>query len=147
VEQLARQALADVRTAVAGYRETSLPSELVSARVALDAAGIEAELPNAVDDVPGERRELAGWTLREGVTNVVRHSGARHCRVRVDRHGIEISDDGRGPASYGADASGPGPARIDGHGLAGLRERAYKAGAAVAVARSPEGGFVLRVTW
>ena len=147
VEQLARQALADVRTAVAGYRETSLPSELVSARVALDAAGIEAELPNAVDDVPGERRELAGWTLREGVTNVVRHSGARHCRVRVDRHGIEISDDGRGPASSGAGASGPESTRIVGHGLAGLRARAHKAGAAVAVARSPEGGFVLRVTW
>ena len=54
------------------------------ARDRAEAAGIEADLPGAVDEVPGERRELFGWVVREGVTNVVRHSGAaRGARVRV----------------------------------------------------------------
>ena len=86
VERLARDALADVRAAVSGFRETSLAGELVTARAALDVAGIEAELPGAVDHVPGERRELFGWAVREGV-NVIRHSGARRCRVVVNADG------------------------------------------------------------
>ncbi len=60
VELLARDALADVRAAVSGYRDGSLAGELVSARTALDAAGIEAELPGAVDGVPAERRSSPG---------------------------------------------------------------------------------------
>jgi two-component system sensor histidine kinase DesK len=139
VEQLARTALADVRSAVAGYREGGLAGELASARAALDAAGVEAELPGAVDEVPGERRELFGWTVREGVTNIVRHSGARHCRIAVDRGGVTITDDGRGPNEAGTPASGLG--------LKGLSERAETAGAVLTVGRAPEGGFLLRVGW
>ncbi len=139
VERLARDALADVRAAVAGYREANLAVELAWARAALDAAGIEAVLPGAVDDVPGERRQLFGWAVREGVTNVVRHSGARRCAVRLSPDAVEIVDDGRGP--------GPGSPDPSGHGLAGLRERATQAGAVLTVAHAPEGGFVLRVGW
>jgi two-component system sensor histidine kinase DesK len=147
VERLARDALADVRAAVSGFRETSLAGELVTARAALDVAGIEAELPGAVDDVPGERRELFGWAVREGVTNVIRHSGARRCRVVVNADGVEVSDDGRGPvAEVGAERGGD-PAQATGHGLAGLRERAAAVGAAVTVGRSADGGFRLRVGW
>ena len=83
LERLSRDALADVRRAVEGYRELSLPGELARARTALAAAQIEAVLPNSTDDVPSERRELFAWTIREGVTNVIRHSGARHCSVRA----------------------------------------------------------------
>lgn len=150
VEHLARDSLADVRAAVSGFRETSLAGELVTARTALDVAGIEAELPGTVDHVPGERRELFGWAVREGVTNVIRHSGARHCRVVVHADGIEVSDDGRGPATGGfpdGDHGGPGADGVAGHGLAGLRERAAAAGAAVTVGRSADGGFRLRVGW
>jgi two-component system sensor histidine kinase DesK len=147
VERLARDALADVRAAVSGFRETSLAGELVTARAALDVAGIEAELPGAVDHVPGERRELFGWAVREGVTNVIRHSGARRCRVVVQADGVEVSDDGRGPVAD-PDARHDGePAQATGHGLAGLRERAAAAGAAVTVGRSADGGFRLRVGW
>jgi len=52
VEALARQALADVRSAVSGFRDVTLAGELAGARAALDAAGIDADLPNAIDDVP-----------------------------------------------------------------------------------------------
>ncbi len=76
IERLSREALADVRATVAGYRGVTLAAEISSARSALAAAGVHADLPGAVDDVPGERRELFGWVLREGVTNVVRHSDA-----------------------------------------------------------------------
>jgi two-component system, NarL family, sensor histidine kinase DesK len=136
VERLARTALADVRSTAAGYRNVSLAAELASARTALDAAGIEAELAGAVDDVPADRLELFGWTVREGVTNVVRHSGARHCRVTVDPLQVEITDDGAGPGRSEA-----------GNGLTGLRERAEAAGAQLLVEGPAEGGFRLRVGW
>ena len=74
VERLTRQVLADVRAAVAGYREVSLAVELATAREVLGAAGIAADLPGAVDEVPAGQRELFGWVVREGVTNAVRHS-------------------------------------------------------------------------
>jgi len=136
VEQLARTALADVRTTAAGYRNLTLAAELASARTALDTAGIEAELSGAVDEVPVERLELFGWAVREGVTNVVRHSGARHCRVTVDRSQVEIIDDGSGPGRSSA-----------GNGLTGLRERAEAAGAQVLIDGAEHGGFRLRVGW
>ncbi|WP_246281594.1 sensor histidine kinase [Fodinicola acaciae] len=136
VHRLARDALADVRTTVAGYREGSLAAELAGARAALAAAGIEAELPSGADQVAGARRALFGWTLREGVTNVVRHSGAGTCRVTLTADSIEVADDGVGPSE----------ASSDGHGLIGLAERVEAAGGRLAVGRAPEGGFLLRVT-
>jgi two-component system, NarL family, sensor histidine kinase DesK len=142
VEALARQALADVRTAVAGYREVSLAGELASARAALEAAGIVAELPGAVDDVEPERREVMAWAVREGVTNVVRHSRAHHAWVRLTKDGVEIADDGVGPSDPG-EAVEPASS----HGLVGLRERAAAAGASVVVERREGGGFALRVCW
>jgi two-component system sensor histidine kinase DesK len=136
VESLARAALADVRAAVAGYRELSLAGELVSARAALTAADIKADLPTTVDEVPEENRELFAWVVREGVTNVVRHSGAKRCTIRIGAAEIEILDDGKGPTPGGG---------TSGHGLVGLRERADQAGASVQIGQAPGGGFRLAV--
>jgi len=134
LERLSRDALADVRRAVDGYRELTLPGELARARMALEAAQIEAHLPNSTDEVPTELRELFAWTIREGVTNVVRHSRARACTVTLTATAVEVADDGRG--AEGAVSAG--------NGLAGLRERASAAGATVVTAvRDP--GFSLRV--
>ncbi len=163
VERIARQALADVRAAAAGFREVTLAGELASARTALAAAGIEADLPDqGITSLPQPQQELFGWAVREGVTNVVRHSGATRCRIRVTASQVEIGDDGCGPPApadgtahraggcddWPADdldalASGYGPGC--GHGLAGLRERAAATGATVSVGRSAAGGFALRV--
>jgi len=150
VERIARQALADVRGAAAGYRVATLDGELASARTALAAAGIEADLPDHdISGIPRLRQELFGWAVREGVTNVIRHSGATRCVIRVTPDEVEISDDGTGPGQCPrAQATGPdaGPDPLpSGHGLSGLRERAAAAGATVGVARSPLGGFALRV--
>jgi two-component system sensor histidine kinase DesK len=136
VEQLARAALADVRAAVAGYRELSLAGELVAARAALQAAEIKAELPTVVDEVPEDNRELFAWVVREGVTNVIRHSCAKRCTIRLSARQIEVLDDGKGPTPDG-DATG--------HGLIGLRERADKVGASLTVGTAPNGGFRLAV--
>jgi two-component system sensor histidine kinase DesK len=133
LERLSRDALSDVRRAVEGYRELTLPGEIARARTALAAAEIDAELPNSTDDVPTERRELFAWAVREGVTNVIRHSDARHCCIRLGPAEVEIRDDGRGPSGA------PG-----GHGLIGLRERAAKAGANV-VTQALQPGFSLKV--
>ncbi|WP_202871727.1 sensor histidine kinase [Kribbella pratensis] len=136
VESLARAALADVRAAVAGYRELSLAGELVSARAALQAAEVKADLPTTVDEVPEQNRELFAWVVREGVTNVVRHSGAKRCTIRLTATQIEVLDDGKGPTPGGG---------ASGHGLVGLRERANQAGASVQIGQAPGGGFRLAV--
>jgi two-component system sensor histidine kinase DesK len=130
VEWLAREALAGVRDTVGGLRELSLPGELANARTALHAAGIEADLP-AGDDLPADHGVLFAWVLREAVTNVVRHSGARHCTVRVTRSGIEIIDDGKGlptDAEFGS-------------GLSGVRERVRAAGGQLSLSVAPGGGL------
>ncbi|MGN9906823.1 histidine kinase [Phytohabitans sp. LJ34] len=134
VERLARQSLRDVRAAVAGYAQASLAAELAGAQAALTSAGIDVELPDDVEQVPPERRELFGWVVREGVTNVVRHSGAKRCWIRVTPHEVEVGDDGHGPDGTAG-----------GRGLAGLRERAEAAGGSLTVGRAPERGFTLRV--
>jgi len=136
LERLSRDALADVRRAVEGYRDLSLPGELARARAALEAAEIRADLPNTTDDVPTDLRELFAWTVREGVTNVIRHSHARTCRVTLRPTTVEVADDGEG-ASGETGQSG-------GSGLSGLRERAAAAGATV-VTRTLSPGFSLSV--
>jgi two-component system sensor histidine kinase DesK len=133
LERLSRDALADVRRAVTGYRELTLPGELARARAALCAAEIEPMLPQSTEDVPSDLRELFAWTVREGVTNVIRHSGARRCEIVLTPTSAEIRDDGRGPGGW-----------VDGSGLTGLRERAAAARAAV-VTRTLEPGFSLQV--
>jgi len=149
VQRLARQSLRDVRAAVAGYAQASLAAEIAGAQAALTSAGIEAELPEDVEQVPPERRELFGWVVREGVTNVVRHSGAKRCRIRVTPREVEVTDDGHGPgpasAGWQLPAGDAGAADGTGRGLAGLRERAEAAGGSLSVGRAPERGFTLRV--
>jgi two-component system sensor histidine kinase DesK len=137
LERLSRDALADVRRAVEGYRELTLPGELARARTALSAAEIAADLPNSTEGVPSDRRELFAWTVREGITNVIRHSGASRCTVVLGEHEVEVRDDGQGVLSSESASSG-------GHGLTGLRERAAALGGTV-VTQSLHPGFSLKV--
>ena len=135
LERLSRDALADIRRAVEGYRELTLPGELARARAALAAAEISPRIPQSTEDVPTELRELFAWTVREGVTNVVRHSRAQRCEIVLSPAGVEIRDDG----------VGPGAALLEGSGLTGLRERASAAGATVTT-RTLSPGFSLTVS-
>ncbi|AXE88424.1 histidine kinase [Streptomyces sp. Go-475] len=127
IEQVSRQALVDVREAVTGYRRPRLNAELAGARVALAAAGVTAELPvePGLTGVPEESESALAWALREAVTNVVRHSGARRCTVELLRRQtldgpmleLTVEDNGSG-----------GPGDGHGNGLTGLAERLATAG-------------------
>ncbi len=143
VKTVAREALGEVRDAVSGYRRPTLSSELEGARIALEAAGIEARLEAADVDLPADVEAVLAWAVREGTTNIVRHSGARSCRIAV-RPGpadvsAEVVDDGDAHAS---DGNGNGT----GNGLAGLRERAASVAGSVEAGPVAEGGFRLCVT-
>lgn len=124
LEETARTALEQVRAAVGGLRAVSLADEVDGARRTLAAAGLAVAI-----DIPGDaapnplvERSLA-LALREAVTNVVRHAGARDCRiVLTSGEGIwrlEVSDDGIGAAAP------------EGNGLRGMRERIAAIGGAV----------------
>ncbi|MET9629684.1 histidine kinase [Lentzea sp. NPDC006480] len=133
VENLTRQALSDVRTTVSGYREVSLSAEVVGARAALRAGGIEADLPHAVDNVRPELQGVFGYVLREGITNVLRHAAATRCSVRLGDTWLEVRDDGRG-----AGVGEPGT------GLTGLAERLAPLGGTVLAGPLDDGGYRLR---
>ena len=91
---LSREALTDVRSTVGKLRDLDLGVELVQARAALRAAGITPHLPSSVPPLDAATRSAFAWILREAVTNVVRHSGAAHCRVTVTSSSLRIADDG-----------------------------------------------------
>lgn len=136
IERLTRDALSDVRSTTAGLRGVSLPGEIAAAREVLDAAGIEAELPMVADEVPSRWRELFAWTIREAVTNVVRHSAAGSCTVTLTPCSVTIEDDGVGMETTSS----------HGRGLAGLGERTRNAGATLATGPATSGaGFSVRV--
>ncbi|MBO8190620.1 sensor histidine kinase [Streptomyces oryzae] len=133
VEQLSRQALADVRAAVSGYRDVTLAGELARGRELLRAAGVVADLPTACDVVPQERQELFGWVVREGVTNVVRHARAGRCAVELTATSVEVRDDGVGDQPR------------TGSGLDGLRARVTAAGGLLTAGPVQPCGWSLRV--
>jgi two-component system sensor histidine kinase DesK len=137
IEQIGRQALVEVREAVTGYRERAFSDELDGARAALSDAGIEVSIETTGTPLPAIVDSVFGWAVREGTTNVIRHSAARHCSITVQRRGeaatLEISDDGRGPSGAGD----------TGNGLRGLRERLAAAGGTLASAPGSGGGFHL----
>ena len=142
IEQVARGALTEVREAVSGYRQPTLDDEIAGAKMALSAAGIEAEIERpAVTFDPAIEAVLA-WTVREGATNVIRHSGAGHCSVKVmaglGEAGVEVLDDG--PGCEDAVANGR-----DGHGLEGLRERVARLHGQIEAGAGTAGGYRLAV--
>jgi two-component system sensor histidine kinase DesK len=134
VETLGRRSLADVRAAVTNYREVTLAGELAAGRELLRAAGITADLPSAVDTVDPAHQELFGWVVREGLTNVVRHSHAASCTVRLSESSVEIVDDGVGGAGQ------------PGSGLNGLRERVAAAGGVIDAGPLAPRGWRLRAS-
>ena len=123
VEQISRDALRQVREAVTGFRRTGLIGELANARLACEAMGIALESDLGGVELDAATEAVLAMVVREAVTNVVRHSGADRCTVRVqqqrDRVRLEVHDNGRG--------ADPTAARA-GSGLFGMRQRLEAAG-------------------
>lgn len=139
IEQVAREALEQVRETVTGYRRMTLTDELAGARMALSAAGIEASIDRADVPLGPETEAILAWAVREGTTNVIRHSGASRCEIRIQAGPssaeVEVLDDGLG-----------GDRCEGGSGLAGLAERASRRRGHLEAGPRPGGGFRLRVS-
>ncbi|MBF4161939.1 sensor histidine kinase [Nocardioides acrostichi] len=135
IQQLTRQALAEVRATVGGLRAARLDDEIDAARRALEAAGVASSLPEDLDVLDPRYRTVVAWALREAVTNVVRHARATHCTVELLGSGLRVVDDGCGPPTS------------EGNGLRGLRERVAAGGGAVRLGPAAGGGTTLEVTW
>lgn len=120
VEQIARDALADVRQAIRGYRARGLAEEFAQARATLETAGIRVECDTAnASSLAGRlspaQETVLALAVREAVTNVVRHSHAESCQIRLERaaghYRLQVADDGSGGFEQ------------EGNGLRGMRER------------------------
>lgn len=136
VERIAREALTEVRAAVSGYRSSGLEAEVERARNTLATAGLRLEVHANSGKLPAPQEAVLCLALREAVTNIVRHSGARNARLTIvknhDACTMTIFDDGRGgDAPFGS-------------GLSGMRERVEVFGGSLT--RSGSNGTTLTVT-
>jgi len=115
VERTSREALAEVRTTIRGYRSHSLEAELKQARTTLETAGVTVHSNAAEVPLTPAQESVVALVVREAVTNVVRHAGANSCNLRLQPVNgsclLEIADDGRGGDP------------VEGNGLRGMRER------------------------
>ena len=128
-----------MRHAVDGYRQPTFTSALAGAREALAAAGIGTTIEVTPESLPTAVDATFAWAVREGVTNVIRHSRAATCSIRLTRESreanLEITDNGPLAAS-----TGPG------NGLRGLQERVAARGGHAAAGPLPDGGFRVSVS-
>jgi two-component system, NarL family, sensor histidine kinase DesK len=136
VERIAREALAEVRAAVSGYRTSGLEAEVQHARNTLNTAGVRLETAVTAGKLPPPQEAVLCLALREAVTNIVRHSGARNARLTIESNDssctLSIADDGRGGnAPFGS-------------GLSGMRERLDLLGGTLT--RTGDHGTTLTVT-
>lgn len=138
IEQSARDALHQVRAVVTGYRHPTLQGELSAARELLSASGMRTVVDDTVGPLPADTERLLAWTVREAVTNVIRHSRAQECVIRTSREGdcamVTVADDGLG-VSEGTFAAGSG--------LTGLAERAAARSGRLTMGPAPTGGFAV----
>ncbi|MGW5875129.1 sensor histidine kinase [Nocardiopsis terrae] len=146
VQALAHQALQQVRSAVSGYREVDLRDEVDAVAAVLGSGGTRAEVTGLDGlELPEGVAELAAWVVREGGTNVLRHSEAEACQISftLAREGddglrqlvVEVHND----RAKGEDAE-----RSGGNGLVGLSERVALGGGVLSGSRTRDGGFLLR---
>ncbi|SER07469.1 two-component system, NarL family, sensor histidine kinase DesK [Lentzea xinjiangensis] len=133
VRRLAQDSMDELRAVVSGYRTADLSVELAGARSLLASAGIDCRV---IGDVTfdGEPAGALGWAVREGVTNVLRHSEARTCTIMLRGKKLTMSNDGASTTGF----------RF-GSGLTGLRERVSALGGSVTAASEAPNRFVLTV--
>ena len=137
---LSRRALADVRMVASGKRELSLDEECKQAKSALSAAEVDVRISRDDRELDGPVGTVLATVLREGVTNVLRHSTAEWCEITVrDLDGsvrLVITNDG-------ATVNGAAPAPNAGNGIRNLTHRLSSLGGELIVETDPEGRYRL----
>ncbi len=135
VKNIARGALKEVRAAVSGFRAAALEGELAAARALLGSSGVELMAPQLDNPLPAEVESSVAMIVREAVTNIHRHSGARHAAIEiyneVDALVLVVRDDGKG-----------GIIRR-GNGLTGIGERVHSLAGTLDIKSSPGEGTIL----
>lgn len=139
VERVSRHALAEVRAAVTGMRRSDLAAELVSARLMLEASGLAFDTATCDPLAPPPEIEAPlALVLREAVTNIHRHAGAKAARVAIscdgERFGMRISDNGRGGLV------------AHGNGISGMRERVRALGGTLTIDSPARRGTTLEIS-
>ncbi|MBE1585875.1 sensor histidine kinase [Nonomuraea angiospora] len=134
VRDLARRSLREVRSVVQGYRAVDLDELLASVRAVLEAADVRCTVRAETGSLSPETRTLLATVVREGATNVLKHSTAERCTITIEDGVLEMSNDG---------VSGPAGAHAP-NGLAGLAQRVRAAGGTLEAAPTHEGGYLLR---
>lgn len=121
VQQTARTALNEVRKMVSSMRGIRLKDEIVLVKQLLQAAHIEFisdEEPKLVN-VSLFLENILSMCLKEAITNVVKHSHATQCEVKIEQSDkaihITVKDNGKGLAADTAFEKG--------NGLLGMKER------------------------
>ena len=153
IGRVSRQTLQDIREAVSGYRRPTLAVEIITARASMDAAGINLDDDPALTMRSGtfdpDAEAALAWCLREAATNVIRHSGAADCRIRLtERSGevsLEVSDNGRGLTAVAGPAGPAGPDLPSGTGLHGMSERLSAVGGRFSVGTTGRDGRGFRL--
>lgn len=141
-QDAAELALAELRAVVRSILPPVLSDRGLAAAVRGLAAGCPVECTVEVDvpaRSPASVEATIYFAVAEALTNVARHSEARHAQVAVRRHGdvltATVRDDGRGGAREGA-----------GSGLAGIRRRVEAMDGRWSLASPPGGPTVVEVT-
>jgi two-component system, NarL family, sensor histidine kinase DesK len=120
IESTARQALAEVRKTISGYRSEGFASELSRAAMVLETAGVRLNRPAKPPALAPRHDATLSLVLREAVTNIVRHANASECSIELSTQEnttqLVIADDGKGGI------------REEGSGLRGMRERVQEIG-------------------
>lgn len=119
VRELAQQSMTEARQLVRGYRSIDLDAELSGAASLLKAAGIDTEIRGDASAVAPRFAEAAAWVVREGATNILRHSEATRSRIEVSEQTLRIVNDRphtmRSSDGTGLDGLGERLAAVGGH--------------------------------
>ena len=130
VEEIARQALADVRATASGLAEIRVATEIAGARAVLMAAGIEAHVPTSIEPLSDER---------EPALRLCRTGSGHQCRAPLRRNGVHDHDLG-GRGTGGRRRLGTCSCRRRGPRTAGAREAGVTAGGELEVSGGTRGG-------
>ncbi len=138
IKSLAVESMEQMRALVRGYRDIDLTAEVNGARSLLSAAGCRLVVDGDAADVPDRYREVAAWVVREGTTNIVKHSAASSARLTLHPTGMSLRNDGVAVD----DSRSPAPWS----GLRGLAERLETVGAHLET-DTQDDEFTMQIRW
>lgn len=139
IMRLATTVASDAVALGTGAVVLDLRHELASARATLEAAGVRVETDVEVSDGTTHGAAVLAAVLREAVTNVIRHSRARSCVIRLVERGplvlLEVTNDGAQEAP-----------REPGTGLHNMEERLRPLGGRLTTTGGSDGVYSLAAT-